>query len=162
MSRYCRPTWDWKPAQQPTWWGSKRALREWPSSLGVTCWAGGSQIVLTSSVQCILRLTRRIRDWKPHGRQGHVRAMVVLQVITTLQNGVLCIPVLWPGAVIILSWDWLPSVEKRGLVLPARYHDTMIVNNDCVTGREAFVPLVLDYFSFLSICCQLMHSLIFT
>lgn len=38
----------------------------------------------------------------------------------------------------------------------------MIVNNDCITGREAFVPLVLDYFSFLFICCQLMHSLIFT
>ena len=155
------------------WWGGKRAL--WtcdgavkelygsdPVHWGLQCCAGGSQIVLTYSVQCVLRLTRRIRDWKPPGRQEHVQSVVILQVITTLQNGIVCIPVLWQGAVIILSWDWLPSVEKRGLFLPSRYHDTMIVNNDCVTGREAFVPLVLDYFNFLPICCQLTHSLIFT
>ena len=121
---------------------------------------GGYNVVLVAArlswrIRCnVLRLTQRIRDWKPPGREEHVRSVIILQVITTLQNGIVCIPVLWQGAVIILSWDWLPSVEKRGLFLPSRYHDTMILNNDCITGREAFVPLVLDYFSFLPISLE--------
>ena len=71
--------------------------------IGATYCAGGSQIVLMSSLQCVLRLTRRIRDGKPPGRQEHIWSIVVLLVITTLQNGILWIPALRQGAVIILS-----------------------------------------------------------
>lgn len=49
-------------------------------------------------------------------------------------------------------------------------HDLMIMNDDFLIGREAFVPLVpfmgplmvLDSFSLLSIWSQLMQGLIFT
>lgn len=136
--------------------------------LGVTCCASGSRAVLTSSMQRVSRLTQRDRGWKMPGRQEHVQSFDVLQVVATLQNGIFCVPGMVISSGSSHKTDFL--VQEKRLSFIIQVHDLMIVNDDFLIGREAFVPLVpfmgplmvLDSFSLLSIWSQLMQSLIFT
>lgn len=102
------------------------------------------------------------------GRQEHVQSFDILQVVATLQNGIFCVPGMVVSSGSSHKTDFL--VQEKRLSFIIQVHDLMIMNDDFLIGREAFVPLVpfmgplmvLDSFSLLSIWSQLMQSLIFT